>query len=216
MELFSYILICLILIWLSSNSLQEAAEFQLQDLNATTLFGQCIHYSDFFVCCQWKIRTKITRGDADILIPCEWPSWDSNTGIVDICTAGEEPDIPQALGALLGIWVLFRALEVGVWSVARAGPLHVFGLWPALVVLIVHVARQGTLFGSPRQSRSQNSCVTCIAIKQEKMSRLSLQITSSVNLDENLIFVPTLIIFFFKLAKKSENTLKNYELMCSI
>lgn len=134
MELFSYILICLILIWLSSNSLQEAAEFQLQDLNATTLFGQCIQYSDFFVCCQWNIRTKITRGDADILIPCEWPSWDSNTGIVDICTAGEEPDIPQALGALLGIWVLFMALEVGVWSVARAGPLHVFGLWPALVV----------------------------------------------------------------------------------
>lgn len=124
MELFSYILICLILIWLSSNSLQEAAEFQLQDLNATTLFGQCIQYSDFFVCCQWNIRTKITRGDADILIPCEWPSWDSNTGIVDICTAGEEPDIPQALGALLGIWVLFRALEVGVWSVARAGPLR--------------------------------------------------------------------------------------------
>lgn len=75
-----------------------------------------------------------TTGDADILIPCEWPSWDSNTGIVDICTAGDKPDIPQALGALLGIWVLFRALEVGVWSVARAGPLHVFGLWPALVV----------------------------------------------------------------------------------
>lgn len=40
--------------------------------------------------------------------------------MVDNCAAGGEPDIPQALGSLLGIWVLLT-LEVRARSVARGG-----------------------------------------------------------------------------------------------
>lgn len=32
-------------------------------------------------------------GDVDILIFCEWLSWDFNIGIVDICIVGDKLDI---------------------------------------------------------------------------------------------------------------------------